>query len=123
MTHLLHEAPVLFYVLYYCLAAVLAFQGVQQLEEQRAPMGVLPAEVVQKPVYHVFWGWTLAGLAAFAAVLGLGSHAAPALGPILVPVAWVELVALGVFGFSLVFLGRKVEYLGKPTAPAPHDHH
>lgn len=123
MNHLLHDAPVLFYTLHYVLAAVLVFQGVQQIEEQRAPMGVLPQEVVQKAPFHVFWGWTLLGLGGFAAVLGLGSHAAPGIGPLLVAVDWVELLAVAVFGFSLVFLGRRVEYLGKPSAPVEHGHH
>lgn len=123
MIRLLQEAPVLFYVLYYVLASVLVFQGVQQLEEQREPMGVLPAEVVQKSGFHMFWGWTLTGLGAFAALLGLGSHAAPGAARLLVPVAWIELLAMGVFGLSLVFLGRKVEYLGKASTPVGHDHH
>jgi len=123
MTHLLQTAPVLFYAIHYVLAGILVFQGVQQIEEQRAPMGVLPAEVVQKPAFHVFWGWTLLGLGGFAAVMGLGSHAAPSLGPVLVPIAWVELVAMAVFGFSLVFIGRKVEYLGKAAATLEPGHH
>lgn len=123
MNHLLRDAPVLFYMLHYVLAGVLVFQGVQQLEEQRAPHGFLPTEVVQKPAFHVFWGWTLAGLGSFAMLLGLGSHAAPAMARLLVVVAWVELLAMGVFGFSLVFLGRKVEYVGKPSAPVDHGHH
>jgi Na+/proline symporter len=123
MSHLLRDAPVLFYLLHYVLAAVLVFQGVQQIEEQRAAMGFVPTEVVQKPAFHVFWGWTLLGLGGFAAVLGLGSHAAPAMGPVLIPVVWVELLAMAVFGFSLVFIGRKVQYVGKPSAPVEHSHH
>ncbi len=123
MNHLLQEAPVLFYVLHYGIAAVLVFQGVQQLEEQRAPHGFLPAEVVQKPAFHLFWGWTLAGLGGFAMLMGFGSHAAPSMARLLVVVDWVELLAMGVFGFSLLFAGRKVEYLGKPSAPAEGGHH
>lgn len=123
MSHLLRDVPVLFYVLHYVLAGILVFQGVQQIEEQRAAMGFVPTEVVQKPAFHVFWGWTLLGLGAFATVMGLGSHAASALGPILIAVIWVELLAMAVFGLSLVFIGRKVEYIGKPSAPAEHSHH
>jgi hypothetical protein len=123
MTHLLHHAPVIFYVVHYLLAGILIFQGVQQIEEQRAPMGFLPTEVVQKPAFHIFWGWTLLGLGAFATVMGLGSHAAPAMKPVLVPIDWVEMLAVAVFGFSLVFIGRKVEYIGKASAPVEHGHH
>ncbi len=123
MNHLLRDAPVLFYMLHYVLAGILVFQGVQQLEEQRAPHGFLPTEVVQKPAFHTFWGWTLAGLGCFAVLLGFGSHAAPSMARLLVVVAWVELLAMGVFGFSLVFLGRRVEYIGKASAPVEHGHH
>ena len=42
---------------------------------------------------------------------------------LLVAINWVELLALAVFGFSLIFLGRKVDYLGKPAAPVEHGHH
>lgn len=123
MTHLLRDAPVLFYLVHYLLASILVFQGVQQIEEQRAAMGFVPTEVVQKPAFHVFWGWTLLGLGVFALVMGLGSHAAPALGPVLVALDWVGLLAIAVFGFSLVFIGRKVEYVDKPSAPVEHGHH
>jgi hypothetical protein len=123
MTQLLNDAPVLFYTIHYVLAVILVFQGVQQIEEQRGSMGFLPAEVIQKPGFHVFWGWTLAGLGAFATLLGLGSHAAPSMSRLLVVVNWVELLAVAVFGFSLVFLGRKVQYLGTPSAPVEHGPH
>lgn len=123
MIHLLRDAPVLFYMVHYLLASILVFQGVQQLEEQRAPFGFLPQEVVQKPAFHVFWGWTLTGLGCFALALGLLSHGVAGAAPLLVPVVWVELVAVSVFGFSLVFLGRKVQYIGKPTVTADGGHH
>jgi len=88
MIRLLNDAPVVFYALHYLLAAILIFQGVQQLEEQREPLGFLPEEVIQRPAFHVFWGWTLSGLGAFSMLMALGSHAAPAIGRLLVAINW-----------------------------------
>ena len=47
----------------------------------------------------------------------------PGVGQVLIAVIWVELLAMAVFGLSMVFIGRKVEYIGKPSAPAEHSHH
>ncbi len=47
MTHLLHDAPVLFYLVHYLLACILVFQGVQQIEEQAKKCGIrLPLKEV-----------------------------------------------------------------------------
>ncbi|MBI4912393.1 MAG: hypothetical protein HY823_06625 [Acidobacteria bacterium] len=106
----------LFYVVFYVLSSVLVFQGVQQLMELREPMGVLPQEVVQRRDVHSFWGWGLVCLGLLGLGLALLSHVQPGARPLLRVLLWVELSAVALFGISLVFLGRKVEYVGKPTA-------
>lgn len=110
----------LFYVFYYTLAAVMIFQGVQLLGEKAEPLGIVPAEVVQHDRFHSFWGWVLVGLGAFAAALGLLSHAVPGAVPILKVVLWEGLGTIALFGLAVVFGGRKIGFIGKPTATDGH---
>lgn len=113
----------LFYVFYYLVAAVVIFQGAQVLGEQREPLGVVPEEVGQKPRPARMWGRLLVGMGVLDLLVGILSH----------PFAWhgtfplryllyTSLLLIGAYGFYVIFLNRKVAYMGKPSAPA-HGHH
>ncbi len=110
----------LFYVFYYALATVMVFQGVQQLGERKAPLGVVPQEVVQHDRFHSFWGWYLVSFGLAAMGVGFLSHAFPGAAPLLKVFLWEGLGSLALFGLAVIFGGRKIVYLGKPSAPAHH---
>ena len=110
----------LFYVFYYVLASVMVFQGVQQLGERSDPLGVVPQEVVQQDRFHSFWGWYLVSFGLLAGAVGLLSHAFPGAARLLRVLLWEGLGSVAVFGLAVIFGGRKISYLGKPTANAGH---
>ena len=110
----------LFYVFYYTLASVMVFQGVQLLGERKAPLGIVPEEVVQHDRFHSFWGWYLVSFGLLAMVVGLISHAVPGAGVLLKVLLWEGLGSIALFGLAVVFGGRKIGYMGKPT---PDSHH
>ena len=110
----------LFYVFYYTLASVMVFQGVQQLGERKEPLGVVPQEVVQVDRFHSFWGWYLVSFGLGAAAVGLLSHAFPGALRLLKVFLWEGLGSVGVFGLAVIFGGRKIGFMGKPTASAGH---
>jgi hypothetical protein len=112
----------LFYLFLYLLAAVLVFQGVHALGEQKTPMGVVPAEVRTEPARTAFWGGLLVAFGATLAAAGLLSHGNEWFVGALSPLRNLGLVILGLYGLQLVF-GRKVDYTPAPVAPSEHGHH
>jgi hypothetical protein len=106
----------LFYVFYYVLASVMIFQGVQQLGERSEPLGVVPQEVVQHDRFHSFWGWYLVSFGLAAGAVGLLSHAFAGAVPLLKVFLWEGLASVGLFGLVVIFGGRKIGFIGKPTA-------
>lgn len=113
----------LFYLFFYLLAAVLLFQGVQALGEQKAPMGVVPAEVKTNPARMGLWGGFLIAYGSLLALVGLLSHFNPWFVGALSPLRNLGFLAGIVYGLWLVF-GRKVDYTPAPSQAQPeHGHH
>jgi len=106
----------LFYVFYYVLASVMVFQGVQLLGERKEPLGIVPEEVVQHDRFHSFWGWYLVVFGLAAGVVGLLSHAFPGAERLLKVFLWEGLGSVVLFGLAVIFGGRKIGFMGKPTA-------
>jgi hypothetical protein len=111
----------LLHLFVYLLAAVLLFQGVNLLGEQRSATGVIPPEVRPAAVPAARWGRGLTTCGVVLAAAGLGSHVCPWLAGVLVPLRNLGFAIMAVYGLWLVF-GRKVDY--RPAAPsqAAHSH-
>lgn len=113
----------LFLVFYFLLFVILLFQGTHVAGEVKNPLGTLPEEVGQNPVAAARWGITLilvGILGAMVGLLGFRWAGLAALRP--------ALFALGVglfacFGFWVIFLGRKPEFIGQPAKADNHGHH
>lgn len=112
----------LFYLFLYLLAAVLLFQGVQALGEQKTPMGVVPAEVKTNPGQATLWGGLLVGYGCLLAATGLVSHFNDGLEGALSPMRTLGFLVLAGYGVWLVF-GRKVDYVPAPSAATSDSHH
>jgi hypothetical protein len=111
----------LLYLFIYLLAAVLLFQGLNLLGEQRTPTGVIPPEVRPRPAAAARWGRLLVAYGIFLAVLALCSHVCPWLPLILVSIRDLGFGVLAVYGLWLVF-GRKVDYTPAPPSKEAHGH-
>ena len=111
----------LLYLSVYVLAAVLLFQGINLLGEQRAPTGVVPPEVRPAATPAVRWGGFLVTFGALLALTALLSHAYGWLASSLAPLRNLGAAAMAVYGLWLVF-GRKVDYTPAPVANG-HDGH
>ena len=111
----------LFHVFVYVLAAVLVFQGVMLLTEQKAPTGVVPAEVRPAAKPAARWGRFLVTYGAFLAVAALLSHVCPWWQSILGSLRNLGLASMAVYGLWLVF-GRKVNYTPAPPSQEAHGH-
>lgn len=112
----------LFLVFFYVLAAVLVFQGLHLLGERTQPLGTLPEEVGLAKIPSGVWGAYLTAYGASMVGCGLLSHAFASVTPALVPLRALGALSLLAFGAWVVFLGRRVEYLGS-AADADHGHH
>jgi hypothetical protein len=113
----------LFLVFYFLLFAVLLFQGTHLAGEVKTPLGTLPEEVGQHPVAAARWGVTLilAGLlGGLVGLLGFRWAGLAALRPALFALG-AGLLAF--YGFWVIFLGRRPEFIGKPSVDHGHGHH
>lgn len=115
----------LFYAFFYLVAALLLFQGVHLLGEQRDPMGVVPAELALPAGAARVWGRLLVGVGLVGLVCGLVSHG---LTPwvsrqVLTCLEVAEWLLMGIYGFWLVFIAKRVHYAGVAAAPTNHGHH
>lgn len=111
-----------FLVFYFLLFVVLIFQGTHVAGEVKTPLGTLPEEVGQNPVTAARWGVVLILMGFFGLLAGLLGFRFPALAD-LRPVIWgLGLGVLALYGFWVVALGRRPEFMGKPTLADDHGH-
>jgi len=110
------------YVFAYILAAVLLFQGLHLFQETEAPLGTLPEEAAQATGASQKWGAALMTWACFALGTGLLSHAYAWFASAVLPMRNVGLILLAAYGAWVVFAGRSVEFMGKPSADDHHGH-
>ncbi|HEY3271938.1 MAG TPA: hypothetical protein VGJ89_12075 [Geothrix sp.] len=113
----------IFLVFYFILFFVLIFQGTQVAGEVKSPLGTVPEEVGQSSLASARWGLLLIGTGFLGLIVGLlGFHWAGlvALRPALLALG---VAVLALFGLWVIFLGRKAEFIGKPTATDGHGHH
>lgn len=111
----------LVYLFFYLVSAVLVFQGSQALGEQKEPLGAVPEEVAQDATRGSLWGGFLITVGLLSILLGLLSHVVVSLQLMLGKFLAFEFFVMGAYGFYIIFLSRKVTYLGKATAD--HGHH
>jgi len=111
----------LVYLFFYLVSAVLVFQGSQALGEQKEPLGVVPEEVAQDPTRGSLWGGFLITVGLVAVLFGLLSHSLVSLQLMLGRFLAFEFLVMGAYGFYVIFLSRKVAFVGK--AAADHGHH
>lgn len=113
----------LFLIFYFVLAAVLLFQGLHLVGEVKEPLGTLPEEVGQEAPRSMGWGTFLLTFASMDLLIGLLGFRYPffeSLRPAVFGLGWLALI---VFGAWIVFAGRTVEFIGKPSADHGHDDH
>lgn len=111
----------LFLVFYYLLAAVLIFQGLHLYAEQTQPLGTVPEEVGQERTPSDRWGGYLLTYGILMTVCGLLSHAYSYFVPALGPIRGIGFLSLILFGVWVVFMGRRIEFLGT-AAVEDHGH-
>ena len=111
----------LVYLSVYVLAAVLLFQGVNLLAEQKAPTAVIPAEVRPTPAAALRWGGFLVSYGGCLALTAIMSHGCVWLVSTLAPLRNLGFAAMAVYGVWLVF-GRKVDYTPAPPSREAHGH-
>jgi hypothetical protein len=112
----------LFLVFYFILFVVLIFQGTHIAGEVRTPLGTLPEEVGQSPVAAARWGVVLILAGFLGAILGLLGFRSPAMAALRPALFGFGLAVLALFGFWVVFLGRKPVFMGKPAVADDHSH-
>ena len=108
------------YVFYYVLAAILIFQGLHIASEITAPLGTLPEEVGQAPTPSQRWGSFMVTYGGLSIAIGLLSHAYEYFGSALRPLFVIGAVILAIFSVWVVFMGRKVVYMGEPSEEHGH---
>ncbi len=113
----------LFLVFYFILFAILLFQGTHVAGEVKNPLGTVPAEVGQAPVVSARWGILLIGMGLLGTLAGLASFRWTGLAALRQPLFYLGLATLIAFAFWVVFLGRKAEFIGKPSVTDGHGHH
>jgi hypothetical protein len=108
------------YVFLFIIAAILIFQGTQLIGEINDPLGSVPAEVALPENAARRWGERLIGFGGITLLLGFLSFAIPRLSELFLPVMAIDALALGFFKLYLIFLGPRVDYMGKPTEGGHH---
>jgi hypothetical protein len=108
------------YVFLFIIAAVLIFQGTQLIGEIKNPLGVMPAEVALPEKVARRWGERLIGFGCVTMLFGFLSFPFPTLFEYFLPVMAIDGLALGFFKLYLIFVGPRVEYIGKPTEGGHH---
>jgi hypothetical protein len=112
----------LFLVFYFILFVVLVFQGTHIAGEVKTPLGTLPEEVGQNPVAAARWGVALILVGFLGAIVGLLGFRFPALAGIRPSLFGLGLGVLILFGFWVIFLGRRPDFMGKPAVADDHGH-
>ncbi|MFN8010529.1 MAG: hypothetical protein U0P81_03910 [Holophagaceae bacterium] len=116
--------PTPIYLLFtFLLGAALLFMGLHLRAEPADPLGVVPEEVKPSARMARIWGSALAIYGGFLLLFAAAAMLDADFRPGVVPFRRAG-VGLGIlFGFWVVFLNRKVEYLGRPAEDAGHGHH
>jgi hypothetical protein len=112
----------LFLVFYFLLFLVLIFQGTHVAAEVKTPLGTLPEEVAQNPVSAARWGILLILVGFFGSAVGLLGFRSPALAALLPACLILGVAVLALFGLWVIFMGRKAEFVGKPSVADDHGH-
>ena len=110
-----------FQMFFYILAAVMVFQGLHLFGEAGEPLGTLPEEVGQAKAPSHRWGGFLMAYGALMVLFGALSYRVDFFGPTLLPLRNLGFLVLGVYAFWVIFMGRTVEFIGKPALD-DHDH-
>lgn len=113
----------LFLVFYFILFVVLIFQGTHVAGEIKTPLGTLPEEVGQNPVAAARWGILLITIGFFGILSGLLGFRSTALATARPAFFAIGVGILALYGLWVVFLGRKPEFIGKPSVDHGHGHH
>lgn len=113
----------LFLVFYFILFAILIFQGTHVAGEVKNPLGTLPEEVGQAPLAAARWGILLIGTGLLGVLGGLMSFRWAGLAASRPVLFALGLAILAAYGLWIILLGRKPEFIGKPTVADGHGHH
>ncbi len=113
----------LFLVFYFILFSILVFQGTHLAAEVKDPLGTVPEEVGQTPVASARWGLLLIGVGALGLLVGLASFRWTGLTAARTPLFCLGGSVLVLFALWIIFVGRKPEFMGKPTVLDDHGHH
>jgi hypothetical protein len=105
------------------LAAALLFQGLHLRAEPADPLGVVPEEVRPTDRMARIWGAALAIYGGFLLLFGTAALIDPDFRPGVIPFRNAGIGLSVLFGFWVVFLNRRVEYLGQPAEDSGHGHH
>jgi hypothetical protein len=108
------------YVFLFIIASVLIFQGSQLIGEIKDPLGVVPTEVALPEKAARRWGERLIGFGCVTMLIGFLSYLIPSLFDLFLPVMAIDVLALGLFKLYLIFVGPRVDYIGKPTEGGHH---
>lgn len=107
----------------FLLGAALLFQGLHLRAEAGDPLGVVPEEVRPTDRHARIWGSALAIYGGFLLLFATAAMLDPDFSPGVVPFRNAGVGLSVLFGFWVVFLNRKVAYLGTPAAEDGHGHH
>ena len=112
-----------FLIFYFLLFAVLLFQGTHLAGEVKTPLGTLPEEVGQNPAVAARWGAVLIASGLLGGLLGLLGFRWAGLAAARPGFFAAGAVILAAYGFWVIALGRRPEFMGKPTVADDHGHH
>jgi len=112
----------LFLVFYFILFSILIFQGTHVAAEVKDPLGTLPEEVGQARIASARWGLALIGTGLLGVLVGLAGFWWTGLTAIRTPLFCLGGSILVLFALWVIFLGRKAEFIGKPTMADDHGH-
>ncbi|HJU83077.1 MAG TPA: hypothetical protein VJ600_02600 [Holophagaceae bacterium] len=111
-------------MMYFVLASVLVFQGLHLASEPTAPLGTLPEETALPAPKSFAWGaflLTWGGLAILVGLLGFQWDFFVSMREAILVLDWI---ILAVFGAWVVFMARRIDYIGTPSADDHgHGHH
>lgn len=116
----------LFLVHYFLLAAILVFQGLHILGEQKEPLGTLPEEVGLPAPKSFAWGAFLMTWGGLALVLGLMGFRWDYFVPMRQAILGLGWLILVVYAAWVIFAARRIQYMGTRSAEAGdhgHGHH
>ncbi|WP_306590088.1 hypothetical protein [Geothrix sp. 21YS21S-4] len=112
-----------FLIFYFILFAVLLFQGTHLAGEVKTPLGTLPEEVGQNPATAARWGAILIASGLLGGLAGLLGFRWAAFATARPALFILGVAILAAYGFWVIALGRRPEFIGKPTVADDHGHH